>query len=164
VRTLAGLAILVCLVLVAACGRANRAEDDLANPALEDAPPPPALIVTYTRSGGIAGRHEVLHITGDGDLHLAIRGIERRHIQVEPARLQRLRMFVTSAEFRALDESHVVPGWDLITYTVTVELEDGQKTVETTDGAPWPPPLRRALRELDSLRAVVITRGERVQD
>lgn len=115
----------------------------------EEAP----LLVMYTRSGGIAGRHEVLEVYEDGRLEFDAGPGSQFSQRVDPQRIETLRQLIESPQFFALEGPYKVEGADLITYTVTARTSQGEKTVVRTDGAERPPHLHRITRELDALRS-----------
>jgi hypothetical protein len=132
-------------------------------PSLPEAAHEPGLLVTYTRSGGFAGRHEVLTVHDDGQLELTVRQRGQWRLQADQQQLDQLRQMLQSQEFQELAGPYQIRGADLITYTITVH-EPVSRSVVSTDGAEVPPFLRQLRRHLDSLRGAAATRGEQVEE
>lgn len=133
-------------------------------PAQQEPPQESPVQITYTRTGGFAGRHEVLHVHADGRLEFTVRGrSEDRALQVEPASLATLMALVQSPEFEALEGPFEARGSDLITYTIEVRWPEGAKRVVTMDAARPPEIVAKLIRELDDLRGAVIERGTRTE-
>ncbi len=101
------------------------------------------VVVTYRKSGGIAGINETLTIYADGRLDLK---------QVSPSELSRLRQLLASPEFAALKPSYEAPGADQFIYALS--MPGGQK-ITTTDGAETPAVLEQAIAELERLKRQV---------
>ncbi|HEX9373981.1 MAG TPA: hypothetical protein VF897_23410 [Roseiflexaceae bacterium] len=110
------------------------------------------VVVTYRKSGGIAGINETLTIYADGRLDLKSLNREAKTAQVAPSELSRLRQLLASPEFAALKPSYEAPGADQFIYALS--MPGGQK-ITTTDGAETPAVLEQAIAELERLKRQV---------
>lgn len=134
------------------------AATELASPEPPTRPPGGSgqgVLVTYEKSGGIAGIDETLTVRGDGSLELIERGGAAKQAQLAPADLDRLRGLLASPEFAALRPLYKAAGADFFTYTITASVNGGTQTVVTQDGAQHPAVLSQVLEELERLRAQV---------
>ena len=173
----------LCLILLSACSpqsvapqnepdapEAATAEDDEA-PALQTVPTPTTsteseapkgesdmaekddseALIIYRRSGGFAGVEEEWRIYADG----RIEGPEGSQ-QGDPAQVQALLAQMTTSDFNSLADSYVPLDncCDRFTYAITLQLEDGTKTVQTTDDIPDQP--EQLTQILDSLNNLLL--------
>ena len=108
-------------------------------------------LVTFTRSGGIAGRTETLVVDGSGTLALLNGDASGQVVstsQAPQAELDALKAELASAEWQQLAAGKIgqQPA-DGFAYTVLT----GGKQVETYDGVTNPPVLERVLGHLSAL-------------
>lgn len=106
------------------------------------------VVVTFSRSGGFAGRTETLVIGTGGSMTLTMGGQQKKSM-AEPAALQGLKQAVSSAEWQRLQPVYGKGMPDAYVYRVTA----AGKTVQTYDGVDNPPLLDQVLQALNSLLA-----------
>lgn len=114
-----------------------------------------SLLVTYRKTGGIAGVDEVLIVREGGAVQFTARGLSR-DVVVAAADLVPLRRALASSAFADLHDRYSAMGADLFTYTITSALDGVQKTVVTMDGAQHPAVLGEVIALLEGLRARAI--------
>jgi hypothetical protein len=106
------------------------------------------LLISYHKSGGIAGVDEALTVYDDGTI-----AIRRRSgaisTQADPSDIQALRTLLASPEFAALQLPVQPPAPDQFIYELTVP---GRKPIVTTDSADNPPVLRELIDVLEKLK------------
>ncbi len=117
---------------------------------------PDDVLVTYHKSGGIAGVNDTLTVHQGGLLELVNRQGEKKSAKVDEAMIQPVRRMLEQRDFGELQPTYSASGADLITYTITARDSSGApKTVVTMDGAKHPPFLGQLLGMLDQLQAAV---------
>ena len=158
--------LIMVLALVAACGQPTSTESSA-----ETATPVPtsggstapaggstaqvdAMIATWTRSGGLAGRTESMQIYADGRVVLDADGTTRT-ATVPPMLTRSLQEALTGSAFQALEAEYGQQSPDAFQYTV----QAGSKTVRTYDGVENPPALAAVLGQLNALYGMA-SRGQ----
>lgn len=113
------------------------------------------VVITYHKSGGIAGIDETMVVHADGTIEVRGRGGTAKRAQVAASDLEPLLALVSSDEFAQLQPLYRADGADLLTYEITVTSGGTQQRVVTMDGARHPQVLGQVLTELAKLRAQV---------
>ncbi len=112
------------------------------------------VLVTYHKSGGIAGIDETLVVHQGGLLELTTRGAQKIAQADEPM-IQPLRRMLEQKDFSELAPRYQAAGADLFTYTITARDANGNaKTVTTMDAAKHPAYLGQLIAMLEQLRGV----------
>lgn len=106
-------------------------------------------MLTYHKSGGIAGVDETLTIYANGSAVLQDRKGERR-AQVAPADLQALQALLASPEFAALQSPMPPAAADAFIYELTIPGRP--QPLVATDAADRPPLLDQLVGKLESLK------------
>lgn len=117
-------------------------------PAVED------VVISLQKTGGIAGIDETLTVRADGTITVSGRGANKE-AQVAATELGRLQQLLASPDFAGLEGTYRATGADLITYRLTINEGDAQRTIVTMDGAQNPAVLDQILAELAKLQAQV---------
>jgi hypothetical protein len=110
-------------------------------------------VITYNKSGGIAGINDTLTVYADGTLKLQNRRGEDRTAQVDPSELNKLRDLLASPEFAGLQLSPPVVAPDQFAYELTVPGR--AEPIVTVEGAQNPQILSQVIDELGNLAARV---------
>jgi hypothetical protein len=107
------------------------------------------LLISYHKSGGIAGVNETLTVYADGTIEI---GRESGAIstQADPSDIQALQKLLVSPEFAALQLPVKPPAPDQFIYELTVPGR--AKPIVTVDGADNPPVLREVIDTLEKLK------------
>jgi hypothetical protein len=114
------------------------------------------LLVTYQRSGGIAGIHEVLTIAPDGMGSLTnYAGTTLASRQFSIVELQPIYARLTNPAFAQLKPEYLDVFPDSFTDTIIWVDASGSHTVTVTVGSTYPDILQQALDELRTLRATL---------
>jgi len=108
-----------------------------------------ALLISYDKSGGIAGIDETLSVYTDGTIELRTRG-NTLTAQADPSAIQMLQKLLDSPEFAALQVPLQPPAPDQFVYELTVPGHG--KPITVTDAADNPPVLRELIAALEQLR------------
>jgi hypothetical protein len=108
------------------------------------------LLISYHKSGGIAGVNETLTVYTDGTVEIR-RKSGAISAQADPSDIQALRKLLDSPEFAALQLPIQPPAPDQFIYELTVSGR--AKPIVTVDGADNPPVLREAIDMLEKLKA-----------
>ncbi|MCQ8894375.1 MAG: hypothetical protein NQU46_07075 [Methanolinea sp.] len=134
------LATLAC-VLVAGCTQKPVSEGPIAEP--------PALLVDYSRSGGIAGFFDRVVIYSNGHVVYQTREGSGMFI-LDEVTLERLRSLIRDADVPNLNTSYPAPspGADYFSYTLVF----GNRTI-TTETTGVPPPLMPVIVTIDEILA-----------
>jgi len=107
------------------------------------------LLISYHKSGGIAGINETLSVYADGKTEL--RGKSGTvSAQADPSAIQALQKLLASPEFTALQVPVQPPGADQFVYELTVPGRG--KPIVATDGADNPAVLRQLIEMLEQLK------------
>jgi hypothetical protein len=107
------------------------------------------VLISYHKSGGIAGVDETLSVYADGTIELRTKG-DTITAQADSSAIQALQKLLASPEFAALHVPMQPPGADQFIYELTVP---GQaKPIVTADGADNPPVLRELIDTLEQLK------------
>jgi hypothetical protein len=107
------------------------------------------LLISYHKSGGIAGVNETLTVYTDGTIEL--RGKSGAiSTQANPSDIQALHKLLVSPEFAALQLPVQPPAPDQFIYELTVSGR--AKPIVTVDGADNPPVLRELIDVLEKLK------------
>ena len=108
---------------------------------------PPAILVDYHRTGGIAGFNDRLVVFDNGAAAISS-GIVTREIMLNRTDLDRITSLFTTAQFSMLDSNYTARrgSADLIHYTISYH----GKTVNTEDSA-TPPSLQPVIDELNHI-------------
>jgi hypothetical protein len=112
-----------------------------------DSPAPPAIILDYHRTGGIAGFDDRLVIFDNGAAVISTRSLNRE-FQVNQSELARMNQVFGEAAFDTLQGNYTARrgGADFMRYSITYR----GKTVITEDTA-IPDPLKPVIRELNTI-------------
>ena len=110
------------------------------------ATPNTGVVVTWTRSGGIAGIMETMTVYSDGRVTLDRDG-RQQTVQGDMAVIRALEQTLAGAEWQSLDPVYGEQFPDAFAYSV----QGGGKEVRTYDGAQNPAPLVAVLQQLDQL-------------
>jgi len=108
-----------------------------------------AVLISYHKSGGIAGVDETLTVYADGTIELHTRG-DTITAQADPSAIQALQKLLDSPEFAALQVPIQPPVADQFIYELTVPGQP--KAIVATDGADNPPVLRELIGALEQLK------------
>jgi len=111
------------------------------------------IVITYRKTGGIAGIDETMTVYADGKLTLTSRGSAVKQAQATPAEIDQLRQVLGSDDFARLEATYQAVGADLFTYMLIVPSGPTPRTITTMDGAQNPPVLDQAIAALEQLRA-----------
>ncbi|HEU5101378.1 MAG TPA: hypothetical protein VFU22_20285 [Roseiflexaceae bacterium] len=130
-------------------------------PAPATAPPAPTaansagpanLLISYNKSGGIAGVDETLTVYADGSIVLQDRAGEAR-AQAAASDIHALQTLLASPEFAALSPTRLPAAADQFVYELTVPGR--AQPIVAADGADNPPVLDQLIGELEKLKARV---------
>ena len=108
-----------------------------------------AFLISYHKSGGIAGVNETLTVFADGTIELRSRG-DTITAQANPSAIEALQKLLASPEFAALQLPMQQPAPDQFIYELTVPGH--AKPIIVADGADNPPVLRELINTLEQLR------------
>ena len=111
-----------------------------------------SVLISYHKSGGIAGVDETLTVYANGSIVLQDRTGEAR-AQASPADIQALQKLIASPELAALSPSQPPPAADAFVYELSIPGR--AQPLVATDGAERPPLLDQLIGELESLKAQV---------
>jgi hypothetical protein len=107
------------------------------------------LLISYHKSGGIAGVNETLTVYADGAIELR----DKRgaiSTQADPSDIEALHKLLVSPEFATLQSPMQPPGADQFIYELTVSGR--AKSIVTVDGADNPAVLREVIDALEQLK------------
>jgi hypothetical protein len=109
-----------------------------------------AFLISYHKSGGIAGVDEPLTVYADGTIELLTKDAAIT-VQADPSAIQALQKLLADPEFAALQVPMQPPGADQFIYELTVPGR--RKPIVVADGADNPPVLREVIGALERLKA-----------
>ena len=107
------------------------------------------LVISYHKSGGIAGVNETLTVYANGTTEMRGKGGTVR-AQANPSDIQALQKLLASPEFAALQVPRQSPVADQFIYELTVPGR--AKPIIAGDGADNPPVLRELIDALEKLK------------
>ena len=159
--------LLLALLLVAGCGPGaigSAADDDGAESGSggssestatsQTAPSGSDVVAVWTRSGGLAGRTEVMTVYADGWVTLDQQGGLKTALG-DMGTINALQQTFAGSEWQALDSSYGEQFPDAFQYTI----EAGGKTVQTYDGAENPALLDTVQQQLGELYQAASSTG-----
>jgi hypothetical protein len=109
-------------------------------------------VITYHKSGGIAGVDETLTVYADRSIVLEDR-VGQARAQASPADIQALQTLLASPEFAALSPPQFPPVADAFVYKLTIPGR--AQPIVTADGADIPQMLEQVIVMLEKLKAQV---------
>jgi hypothetical protein len=107
------------------------------------------VLISYHKSGGIAGVDETLTVYVDGTVELLTRDVAST-MQADPIAIQALQKLLDSPEFAALQVPALPLGADYFIYELT--LPGRKKPIIVADGVGTPPVLREVIGALEQLK------------
>jgi len=132
----------VCILCLLAAAMSAGCTNSPIHPAHTE--PPPAVIVDYHRSGGLAGLDDRLVIFDNGAAIVSSR-MSSREINLTQTDLDHLSSVFSDAQFTMLENNYTARlGTDLVHYSISYR----GKTVNTEDSA-TPPQLQQVIDELN---------------
>ncbi len=107
------------------------------------------LLISYNKSGGIAGVNETIDVYADGTIELRDERSSST-TKADPSDIQALQKVLASPEFAALQVSKWPPVADQFVYELTVAGR--AQPIVTADGADNPPVLREVIGALEQIK------------
>jgi hypothetical protein len=111
------------------------------------------IVITYRKTGGIAGIDETMTVYADGRLTLTSRSSAVKQAQATLAEIDQLRQVLGSDDFARLEATYQAVGADLFTYMLIVPGSPTPRTITTMDAAKNPAVLDQAIAALEQLQA-----------
>ncbi len=133
-----------CLLLVLGCSNASKTTPVPTSPK--------SVLVSYQRTGGLAGLRDQLTIYSNGYCELQRKDLERE-FTLQPGQLAHLKELMEEADFLGLKDKYLPynTGADFFEYVVSYQAGEGKMhTVRTINGA-VPDALQPILKELNQL-------------
>ncbi len=129
-------------------------ESALAQPSLYREPEAldKGVVAIYRRSGGIFNIQESLVVYADGTAEVSGRGVAApRRLQTSSTDISQLRTLLGEANLTNLLPEYRADGADLMAYVITVQTDQGVRTIVTMDSAATPVQLEQLKEKLDQM-------------